>query len=816
MALAWMDQSRYADTNGFSIDGGRDMWLWRDWVINAYNEDLPFDQFLREQLAGDLLPGATDQQIVATGFNRNHMITHEGGTIPEENLNNYCVDRVKTTSEVFLGLTMACAQCHDHKFDPVSQKEYYQFYAYFNMLGDKGNDGNSGNNAKPAFETTTAIQHRDVKDIEVRISVAKRRLFAPKPKMQAAWEAAQRKALALRGKNLRLHPMETLSAKTPNLDPTRIKILDDGSVFLTRQLSEAFTVSSRLPDADIPAVTGIRVEFYPHPEVRDGSLGYGGEGREGSFGLSAVHVSAGALPSDEVDWNQLLPLRGAPASYAHPAHPARNVLDPRAVSGWSPLGRVKEPQQLTLIFETPADPGKWDHYTVFLSSVNRGTGHSSPGHFRIFAVTGHDGGTALPAYTQTLLGIPSGGRTAQQKQHIQEFHAKNNPRLARAREELASLEQRLDEMTKPYSTLVMNTAEKPRKTHLLERGAYDQPREALEAATPAFLPPLPEGAPKNRLALADWSVAPEHPLTSRVAVNRMWQMLFGTGIVATSADFGSQGEWPSHPELLDALAVDFVESGWQVKRMIRKMVMSATYRQSSHVRAESLRADPLNRLLSHGPRFRLQGEFIRDGALRVSGLLVPWIGGSSVKPYQPAGLWREISHYGSTPATSQVFRQDAGLSLHRRSLYTYWKRTVPPPSMSAFDAPSRELCTMQRASTNTPIQALVLLNDPQFVEAGRAFAERILHAMPAAPASARIARMFEDVTSRPPGAHELALLLEAHEEQRHAYAERPDAALVLLRLGDTRRDASLDAVEHAALCNIANLILNLSEAITKG
>ncbi|MFT5289264.1 MAG: mono/diheme cytochrome c family protein [Planctomycetota bacterium] len=816
MAQAWMDQSRYADTNGYSIDGGRHMWLWRDWVINAYNQDLPFDQFLREQLAGDLLPDATQQQLVATGFNRNHMITHEGGTIPEENLNNYCVDRVKTTSEVFLGLTMACAQCHDHKFDPLSQRDFYGFYAYFNTLDDRAHDGDGGRNATPSLEAISAIRHQDTEAIQAQVASAKRLLATPSLNHQLAWEALRIDAQEERGKDMRLHPLETLSAKTPELDVARITVLEDGSVLKSSNHSQAFTVSSRLRSREIPPVTGIRIEFYPHPDVGDGSLGHGAEPRQGSFGLSAASVSAGTVPSNEIDWNHLVPLRDATASYSHADFPARNVLDPRAINGWSPLGRTKEPQHLTLIFDAPVDPAEWDCFTVNLSGVNRDTGHSAPGHFRIFAVTGNDDTPTLPPFLETILTIPRQERTAEQSRSLLVFQAANDPGLAFQREVLASLEQRLHDMTQPHSTLVMNTADNPRKTHLLERGAYDQPGEEVSPAPPAFLPPLPEGVPNDRLALADWFVSPEHPLTSRVAVNRLWQLLFGTGLVATSADFGSQGEWPSHPDLLDTLAVDFLESGWQVKRMLKQMVMSATYRQSSHVKAESLALDPQNRLLSHGPRFRLQGEFIRDAALQAGGLLVPWIGGSSVRPYQPEGLWREISHFGSTPATAQVFHLDEGLNLHRRSLYTYWKRTVPPPSMLAFDAPSRELCMMQRESTNTPMQALVLLNDPQFVEASRGFAERISHELPDAPAEQRIARMFEDVTSRPPQPHELTLLLEAYQAQRRTFAEHPDSALDLLRQGSVPRDDQLDAVEQAALTTIANLILNLSEAVTRG
>jgi hypothetical protein len=816
MALAWMDQSRYADTNGFSIDGGRHMWLWRDWVIQAYNDDMPFDQFLREQVAGDLLENATDQQIVASGFNRNHMITHEGGTIPEENLNNYCVDRVKTTAEVFLGLTMACAQCHDHKYDPITQRDYYRLYAYFNTLSDRGLDGNAGRNASPQFTATTAIPHRDVDVIAARVTELEGALAQAMPERQAQWEEDQRRALAARGQDLDLYPLLPLSAKSPNLNPTLIKIQDDGTVFATRHFPQAYTVSAQLLDADIPPVTGLRIEFYPHPDVQDGSIGYGKDDREGAFGLNAIAISSGQIASDELDQNHLVSLADATASYQHPDWAARHVLDPIVSNAWSPLGQVKTQQHLTLTFANPVDPADTPYFTTMLCGVNRDTGFSTPGHFALFAVTGNDDGTNTPEDVQAILHTPHEQRTPEQRDRIRAYHAAHNPDLSHLRDELEVYRKRHDEMILPFSTLVMDTAETPRPTHILGRGSYDQPGETVEPGTPAFLPPLPEDAPANRQALADWFVGSDHPLTSRVAVNRIWQNLFGTGLVATSADFGSQGEPPSHPELLDTLAVDFVESGWGVKALTKQIVMSSTYRQRSHVKAESLEVDPDNRLLSYGPRFRLPGEMIRDNALKVSGLLVPWVGGSSVKPYQPAGLWREISHYGSSPATAQVFKQDSSLDLWRRSLYTYWKRTLPPPSMMAFDAPNRELCTMRRESTNTPLQALVLMNDPQFLEASRAFAERILLELPEASDKERIAFAFEVVTGRVPTRSELNALSRELREQRAVYELQPGAAEELLSTGAAPRDETIDAADYAAYTMVANLILNLSETVTRG
>jgi hypothetical protein len=393
------------------------------------------------------------------------------------------------------------------------------------------------------------------------------------------------------------------------------------------------------------------------------------------------------------------------------------------------------------------------------------------------------------------------------------YCAAHAPELEPKRIALANLEERLAVLTQPFPTMVMDVAAQPRETFILHRGDYSQPTIQVTAATPAALPPMPAGAPADRLGLAQWITMQEHPLTARVAVNRIWKLFFGAGLVATAADFGSQGAWPSHPELLDWLAVDFVENGWDVKRLVRQIVLSDTYRQSSAATPEMLERDPANRLLARGPRFRLPAEFIRDTALKVGGLLVPRIGGPSVNPYTPGDLWREVSHYGSSPATAQTFVQDHGENLYRRSMYTYWKRTAPPPGMLAFDAPNREVCTVERANTTTPLQALVTLNDPQFVEASRAFAGRIL----AGPAGdeARLRWAFREVTSRTPQPAERAVLERALQRERRRYAADEPAARRYLSVGESPRNEALPPAEHAAWAQVSALLLNLSEAITR-
>jgi hypothetical protein len=568
MALEWLDAARFADTHGYHIDSGRDMTRWREWVINAFNHNQPFDQFTVEQLAGDLLPGATREQKIASGFHRNHMINFEGGAIPQEYHNAYVVDRVNTTGTVWLGLSVACAQCHDHKYDPLSQREFYQLYAFFHNVPENGLDGSKGN-AAPVLKTPTRDQQR------------------------------------------------------------RLDLLD------------------------------------------------------------------------------------------------------------ATIGELQRRK-----------------------------------------------GGVLPALQDGLLAG-----------------------LKRARQDLYN---------SIPSTMVMQEMPRPRQTFLLVRGQYDKKGVQVRPATPAFLPPLPAGAPANRLGLARWLVDASHPLTARVTVNRYWQMYFGTGLVKTAEDFGTQGEPPSHPELLDFLATEFIASGWDVKRMQRLIVTSATYRQASAVRPDLHARDPENRLLARASRLRLPAEFIRDQALSVSGLLTGDIGGPSVSPYQPPGLWEELmSRLDGANWTAQTYVQSKGRDLYRRSMYTFWKRTSPPPSLTTLDAPDRETCTVRRARTNTPLQALVLMNEPTYVEAARKLAERIL-SEGGADADARIAFAFRLATARLPQPAEAAVLRRVLGEQLAVFRKDIKAAHKLLQVGEAPRNGRLDVAELAAWSVVASMILNLDETITRG
>ena len=837
MALEWLDAARYADTNGFSIDGGRHMWLWRDGVIQAFNDNLPYDRFLVDQLAGDLRPNRTEAQLIATGFQRNNMVTHEGGTIPEENLTNYNVDRVKTLGESVLGLTLGCAQCHDHKFDPITQKDYYGLFAFFNTLSDRGLDGNAGVNPGPSIKARTVLRAAEAPKLREQIAALESELARPDAALLARWEAREQAVLATRGRDLQLHAVKVQKISTPNkgagfdvAGENRVRIRDAGAL-------AAFDVLATLPKTGAP-ITGLRVVVHPQPDLPGGGWGSGpvmprpakaraktapaaGENaepatseeapRKGTFMLTAIAATADAVPGDQVNLHKLLPIARVTASSWEPANPPAGCLDPRNEDGWSPDLASEGPVHLTVTFAQPIRPEATPHLTV---QLNFGNGRSQiAGLVELLALTGIDDGTDLPPDIVTALATPAAQRTDDIATKLWRHCAAHAAELAPKRVALANLKERLAVLTDTFPTMVMDVAAKPRDTFILNRGDYAQPTVKVTAAVPAALPPLPEGAPANRLGLAQWLVRKDHPLTARVLVNRVWKMCFGTGLVATAADFGAQGEWPSHPELLDWLAVDFVERGWDVKALVRQIVLSQTYRQTSATPAALLERDPQNRLLARGPRFRLPAEFIRDAALKAGGLLVARVGGPSVNPYTPGDLWREISHYGSTPATSQTFVQDHGEKLYRRSMYTYWKRTAPPPNMTAFDAPNREVCTVGRPDTVTPLQALVTLNDPQFVEAARAFAERML--AQTGNDEARLRWGFIEATSREPQAAEFGVLRAALQRERRRYAADTSAATKLLSVGESPRNAQLALPEHAAWTQVATLLLNLSETVTR-
>lgn len=611
MAMEWLDAARFADTNGYHLDNGRDMTRWRAWVIEAFNQNLPFDQFTIQQLAGDLLPDATDSQRVASGFHRNHMINFEGGAIPEEYQAAYIVDRVNTTGAVWLGLTIGCAQCHDHKYDPISQRDYYQMYAFFNNVPEKGLDGNQGN-AAPL-------------------------LTFPAPEQMAKMRAI---------------------------------------------------------DAQLNALRALNVERTNKTKAEEAKRKESLEANEGNDAKNAKSVNS-ALDAAEIE---------------------------KAIA-------AREQERSQLEREIP-------------------------------------------------------------------------------------------------STMVMAELPTPRESFVLVRGQYDQHGTKVEALTPASLPPFPADAPRNRLGLARWLVSPEQPLTARVIANRHWQHFFGVGLVPTSEDFGAQGAPPSHPELLDWLACELREptpehgltvapSAWNVRHLVKVIVMSAAYRRDARVTDEHLRLDPTNRWLARGARHRLAAELIRDQALAASGLLKHRIGGASASPYQPGDLWGELSSRSdSSNWTAQFFVQSHGDDLYRRGMYTFWKRTCPPVQLSTFDAPDRETCVVRRARTNTPLQALIVLNDPTYVEAARHLAARELLDATITPADL-VVRVFRRVLARAPSSEETRVLVELAAAQVDHFQAHPELARQLLAVGEASSPSELDSAKLAGWTMVASTILNLDETLTR-
>jgi hypothetical protein len=803
MALDWLDAARYADTNGYHIDNGRDMTRWREWVIDAFHKNKRFDEFTIEQLAGDLLPGATLSQKVASGFNRNHMINFEGGAIPEEYQTAYIVDRVNTTATVWMGLTLACTQCHDHKYDPFTQKEFYQLYAFFNNIPERGLDGNKGN-AVPLIKVPTAEQEKRLAALRKEITAAEEKVKGPLPDVdaaQAAWEKEPSNAKT-QWRPLILTSLKSKAGATFTTDK-------DGSTVVggTNAPTDTYTFAFR---TDLAKLTAIQIEALP-----DDKLNGKGPGRSvnGNFVLTGIRISLG-------DGRDATPLKIKTASADFSQN--EGGFDVKTVLGKGP-GWAIEPQEgkphhaIFELAEPLAAAGK--DVTVQLQFNSHFASHQF-GRFRVSATDSampHEA-AGMPANIVAVLKVETAKRTEAQKAELRSFYRSSvSPETRKLHDRVGELKKQIaDEERAVPDAMVMEEMQKPRDTFVLVRGQYDKKGEKVTAGTPAALPVLgakPQAA--NRLDLAKWLMSSDHPLTARVTVNRYWQMFFGTGIVKTAEDFGTQGEYPPHPELLDWLATEFRESGWDVRKLITLIVTSSTYRQSTVVSKDLYGKDPENRLLARGPRFRLQAEFLRDQALAISGLLNGEVGGKSVSPYQPTGLWEELmSRSDGANWTAQTYTQSHGKDLYRRTMYTFWKRTCPPPSLATLDAPDREVCVVRRSRTNTPLQALVLMNDPTYVEAARKLAERMMKEG-GATAEDRIAFAFKLATARSPKEKEVAVLKRVFESQRDRYLKDKPAAEKLLKVGESPRDEKLDTIELAAWAMVANAIMNLDEVVSR-
>jgi hypothetical protein len=821
MALTWLDAARYADTSGYQNDGPRDMWRWRDWVITAFNDNMPFDEFTIAQLAGDLLPNSTLEQRIATGFNRNHRGNAEGGIIPEEYQVEYVVDRVETTSTVWLGLTVGCARCHDHKYDPIRQRDFYGLFAFFNSVPENGRAIKEGN-SPPYLPAPTTNQRRQMLHLmdEVR-------------QLEADWKSAQ----------------ETIHQDFHDWHTRPMSVVDEWNV--NEKLHTHLKLDEAVAAAGDDSKDTQRQQMAPETTV--GKIGHAVRfrgmhqefGDRGDFGyFDAFSVAAWVRPDRQTGTivSRMTPVDQGSGYYLHlqDGHVQVNLvkrwlddsirvetMETIPLKSWSHVLMTYDGSRVAKGIRIYLN-GKLQQNRIKLDSLNQTFASTEPfrvggGHSVFFGaideVRVYDRAVSVeeaswiaePFNVQQILGLAPQDRTARQTAKIFEYY-----RLFAAKKPLRKLyhdwRHKVAEADRYRSNLptVMVMRDQPgiRQTFILGRGQYDQPGEAVGASTPAVLPPFPDTFPKNRLGLARWLVDRDNPLTARVFVNRVWQTHFGEGLVRSPEDFGVQGARPTHPELLDWLAVAFMESGWDIKYLHKVIVMSATYRQDSTWSRDAA-DDPENYLWARGPRVRLQAELIRDQALALGGLLTTSLGGASVLPYQPDGLWEEI-------ATVTDYQQSVGGDLYRRSLYTYWKRTVPPPMMAAFDATSRESCVVRRSRTNTPLQALALMNDVIFVEAARGLAQRTLgQSADAMTHRELLISVFERATARPPSEDELKVLERVHGRSLRAFRDNPSEAQKWLEHGELKVPSGRDAVELAALATVASLVLNLDEVITR-
>ncbi len=831
MAVDWMDAARYGDSSVFHADGPRDMWAWRDWVIKSFNQNKSYKDFTIEQLAGDLIPNATVDQLVASGFNRNHGTTDEGGAIAEEYRVEYIVDRVKTTSTVWLGLTLECAQCHDHKYDPFSQEEYYQLYAYFNQASDKGMQTRNGNEA-PIVQVPDLRKQAQLPEANEQLEILRAALEDYKTTSTEAYHDWLGREIREAGNGPRVpdgryafidfqeqtntlvsagttppysgtyhgNPKWSSGSDGHAIDLDGQSHIDFGKNFAKFEGTDSFSFGTWIkPQADSSGAILSRMNDSNSFKGYDFLL---------SGGLVEVHIIH--------QWpNNAIKIASKKKVTPDKAQHIMVTYDGSQKASGVALYFDGVAQELTVVQDTLKDSviadtsfkvGKREsslYYRGEISSISIYSRNLSSDEVKLDA--GRD------VITPILLKSKSEWTIEEQTLLKDRFYSQNE--IYRKHTEAITKQQALiDELNKPLtSVMVMGDVATMRPTYVLDRGNYASPQKdkELQPGVPKQLQFGGRDLAPNRLGLAQWISDDRNPLTSRVTVNRIWQMFFGIGIVKTVGDFGAQGDNPSHPALLDWLAVEFVESGWDSKHLIRIIVSSSTYRQSSHISLEAKRLDPLNRYYSHGPRFRLQAEFIRDSALAAGGILTNQIGGPGVKPYQPAGLWNEVSLSGNVR-----FNQDKGINNYRRSMYTYWKRSAPAPAMTIFDVPSREKCVVGRPRTNTPLQALVTLNDPQYLEAARALGHRIYGV--STDINKQIAYGYRITTGRKPDADTVALLARYYQKELSRFNADPSAATDLLQIGEFKGDDSIPLEVQAALTLLSNLLLNLDATITRG
>jgi hypothetical protein len=816
MARHWLDVARYADTHGLHLDNERQMWAYRDWVVGAFNRNVPFDQFTIEQLAGDLLPKPTRQQLVATGFNRCNVTTSEGGSIEAEWTFRYAVDRAATTAQAWMGLTAGCAMCHDHKFDPISQKEFYSLYAFFHSAADPAMDGNTLL-TKPVLKLDSPKQRKKLAEFDAEIAAQQKQLTE---KTAALAYADPAKAEPLppveETENVLLDDDFPPGAKVQSTPgPIEWATCDEGSPVLSGRRSLKRTAKeigqdyyeSGTPSIEIPPGAEFFASVWIDPKDPPKTImlqfhkgnwkhrAVWGDYDAIQFGAANTteRVNMGALP-DAGKWVRLIVPAEKIGLKAGDQIAGFSLTQFGGTVHWDSVG-----------ISGRSDPAV-DPTRSFLAWWKQRAGKDTEG--------------VPPDLNQPLKDGPDKAHKPETEKRLRDYFLQNvcvdtKKELSGLFAEIAEVRKKREEFDKTIpSTFVFKDLEKPRESFVMLRGAYDKPGDKVEPATPAVFPALKKADPEKRatrLDLARWLVAPENPLTARVAVNRLWQQFFGLGLVKTAADFGSQGQPPSHPELLDWLAIHYRESGWDTKGLVRLLLRSAAFRQSSQATPALVQRDPENRLLARGPRFRLDAEQIRDNALFVGGLLNSKMGGKGVKPYQPPNIWEPVGFAGSN---TRFYKQDPGQALYRRSLYTFFKRTAPAPFMSNFDAPNREQICVARERSNTPLQALQLMNDVQHVEAARSLAQRMMTEGGTSPAD-RITFAFRTVLARKPEPAELEVLQQQLAAHLTRYSQDVELAKQLITNGESKPDAKLPPADLAACTMVASTLLNLDETVTR-
>lgn len=806
MAMWWLDAARYSDTDGYQGDDTRTNWPWRDYVVDSFNANKRFDQFTLEQFAGDLLPGATPEQTLATCFHRNHMTNGEGGRDPEESRIDYNIDRVNTVGTVWLGLTLNCCQCHSHKFDPISHSDYYSLFAFFNSVDE---DGKAGKSAKPYLAYQSPLAERAVKEAQQLVDErepreAQARTAAEEPFNQwlaSIWPRARSGFAAW-------HPLQAVELES--IEGTKLTQLPDGTVLASgpNPVQDDYRV---MAPVNLPRVTGLKLEVLPHSANTGGGVS---RGKDGEFILTDIKVQVRRRGSSQI--RDIL-VADAVADAAKDQKEAREygdikgVLDDDPRNGWTTKGaNPREPRTAVFALAEPLLLDS-DEELVFEMRHRSTLGDANIGCFRI-SVTDQAGPTVHSVEAPPIEELAAAKISA-----LEELDAKLRGKLLDqflsdyapyqvARSSLDRAKKQLSEVktaSQKVNVMVLAERKEPRVTQVLERGIWDKKGGKVERDVPAAIAPWPGHEERNRLGLARWLVSRENPLTARVLVNNLWQMFFGAGLVRTPEDFGMQGERPTHPELLDWLAVEFMDSGWDIKHIVELIVTSSTYRQSSVAPGSLLARDPDNRLLARGARFRLPSWMLRDAALQASRLINPAVGGPPVRPYQPDGVWEEIFmgrfHYEPSEGAAQ----------YRRTLYAFWRRSSAPTFL--FDSAQRRVCEVRTPRTNTPLQALTLLNDATYLEASLALAAGVLAE---ADTTNRLRELWRRILSRIPTTRELAVLSRELENARNYYHSHSEDAAKLIGRGQGRQTLPGDSAEHAAHMVAASLILNLDEAIT--